>query len=289
MNKKRFDELIDRIIENKIEALVNQRLDYYFSDYDESEDKCYACEEPKKKSCNIDVLNEPEKPGTNYILSGAEEVTDSNKPEYDTLNEVKKGWVETTNGYMDIIESMKRALTKEQLELIATPREFVSAKEFEFHRFIDNMTWDDLSKIFKNNKYMPINIDFDDDQKNKFMICGTTPQMIYITLLTNIVKAEVVKMTKSEKNYDPEKYALHAIILGAYHELYNNDIVNTLTNIILAKCHMEVFDDVFGEQWYAQFIDLREIYADKINKKEDGTGEEIHTPDNGTDGQEDVG
>lgn len=281
---KSISELIDKMIEEKIKKLIDEKLDNVFN----SNEPVEADDTPKKRKAQYtiddlkgEVVNNPEE--SSFILNTAVD------PEFNALNEVKKGWVETTNGYMNVIESMKRALTKEQLELIATPREFVSAKEFEFHRFINNMTWEDLSNIFKNNKYMPINIDFDDDQKNKFMMCGTTPQMIYINLLTDIVKAEVVKMTKSEKSYDPENYALHAIILGVYHELYNNDIINTLTNTILAKCHMEVFDDVFGEKWYVQVVDLREIYADKINKKDDGTGEEIHTPDNGTDEQVHVG
>ena len=195
-------------------------------------------EKESLNGCNDDAENKP----TEEVLVGT--VVENNDP----IEDLEKGWVEKTGNYMQVIDMMKRSLTEEQMKKISTPVSSVSAKEYSFNNFIVNLTWDELKELFTHNKYLKIDVDFDDDTKAQFSCYGTTPVNIYLNLLKQIIVDEIKQKTTLNASYNPDDI-LDAIIVKEFNKDYDDRVLK-LTDYLIENRHVEIFDDIFGDHWY---------------------------------------
>ena len=255
-----LEKLITEKLDAKINDAVSKAIEKAFSNIsfdfisdqnydkeenDESLKKEYLMEEDKSKK---EYLEEDK--GNNFTVVEEKVSEKVNEEDNSTFVELKKGWVERMNAYVDIINQMKSQLTEEQLEQITMPKELVSKKEYSFRLFINNLTWEQLNLLFKNNKYLNIDIVSEDFEIQKIECYGFTPTDIYYKLLRQIITSESNKIYNL--NYDnpfDNSNLITSLILNELFFDYRSKITEFI-DIVINKHHMEIFDEIFGEQFY---------------------------------------
>lgn len=227
---EKLDEKINDVVSNAIEKAFSNISFDFISDQNYCEDKNSSDECYKEK----------------YIEEQKASEEDIKQEDNSTLEEVKKGWVEQMNAYVNIINRMKSQLTEEQLAQISIPKEIISKKEYLFNLFIKNLTWEQLNLLFKNNKYLNIDIISEDFEIQKIECYGFTPTDIYYKLLRQIITTEVNKVYRLASC---EPSLISSFIFSEFNDDYNSKIVGFVNNII-DKHHMEIFNEIFGAEFY---------------------------------------
>ena len=237
-----LEKLITEKLDEKINDAVSKAIEKAFSNivieteptyYKESEEEC---DEQSGENSFKKQYSEEDK---NNKITSIEETNS-------TLEEVKKGWVEQMNAYASIIEQMKAQLTQEQLEQISIPKEIVSKKEYLFKLFIDNLTWEQLNLLFKSNDYLNVDIVSEDFEVQKIETYGFTPKDIYFKLLKQIITNEANRVYHLSYN-DPT--VISSLIVTELYNDYNSRVIG-FVNDIIDKYHIQIFDEIFGEQFY---------------------------------------
>ncbi len=238
-----LEKLITEKLDEKINDAVSKAIEKAFSNisFDFISDQNYYADKNSSDECYKEKYIEEDKGNKINIIEEQKA-----REEDSTLEEVKKGWVEQMNAYVDIINRMKSQLTEEQLEQISIPKEIVSKKEYLFKLFIDNLTWEQLNLLFKNNDYLNIDIVSEDFEVQKIETYGFTPKDIYFKLLKQIITNEANRVYHLSYN-DPT--VISSLIVTELYNDYNSRVIGFVDDII-DKHHMEIFDEIFGEQFY---------------------------------------
>jgi len=238
---EKLDEKINDAVSKAIEKVFSNISFDFISDQNNYDDKNSSDECYKEKYIEEDKDNK-----INIIEEQKAREEDVKQEEDSTLEEVKRGWVEKMNAYVDIINQMKAQLTPQQLEQISMPREIVSKKEYSFKLFIDNLTWDQVNLLFKSNNYLNVDIVSEDFEVQKIETYGFTPKDIYFKLLKQIITNEANRVYHLSYN-DPT--VISSLIVTELYNDYNSKVIVFVDDII-DKHHMEIFDEIFGEQFY---------------------------------------
>ena len=229
---------LDKIISEKIDAKLTEAVDKII----------------EKALSNIVIDNEPD--DKNKFTEGdfskkesvEEEEVKKKYPEFtDEYEDFKKGWVEKSNAYTYVINEMKRALTDDQMKWLATPND-MSAKEYAFKDYIDNLTWEQLHILFKNNEYFNIDIDSEDLNRKQLEAYGVTPKDIYYVLFKQIINNVIHKTIVFKQGYDYQN-TLERLIVDEFNKDFDNRCIE-LTNNIINNYHIVIFDELFGENFY---------------------------------------
>jgi len=246
---KQFEEYIDKIVKEKVESHIYDLIDHYIDDsiasiFNQDVNEKDIQELSKEEANKLDTLSN-------------EKISE--------LQEVERGWVEKSNAYKYIIDNMKRALTDEQIEKIALPPDY-NAAEYEFNKFINNLTWDDLNLLFKNNKYLDVNIDSNYLDKEKLETYGTTPTDIYYDLLKQILNKSIHETLKYNVEFDVSN-KLNSLIYNEFFADFESKALN-LINEIIQNHHMEIFNELFGKKYYLKKLKKDKIYYKRNNISE---------------------
>lgn len=243
-----LEKLITEKLDEKINDAVSKAIEKAFSNisFDFISDQNYYTDKNSSNECYKEKYVEEDKGNKINIIEEQKAREEDIKQEDSTLEEVKRGWVEQMNAYVDIINQMKSQLTEEQLEQISIPKEIVSKKEYLFKLFIDNLTWEQLNLLFKNNDYLNIDIVSEDFEVQKIETYGFTPKDIYFKLLKQIITNEANRVYHLSYN-DPT--VISSLIVTELYNDYNSRVIGFVDDII-DKHHMEIFDEIFGEQFY---------------------------------------
>ncbi len=243
-----LEKLITEKLDEKINDAVSKAIEKAFSNisFDFISDQNYYADKNSSDECYKEKYIEEDKGNKINIIEEQKAREEDIKQEDSTLEEVKRGWVEQMNAYVDIINRMKSQLTEEQLEQISIPKEIVSKKEYLFKLFIDNLTWEQLNLLFKNNDYLNIDIVSEDFEVQKIETYGFTPKDIYFKLLKQIITNEANRVYHLSYN-DPT--VISSLIVTELYNDYNSRVIGFVDDII-DKHHMEIFDEIFGEQFY---------------------------------------
>ena len=244
-----LEKLITEKLDEKINDAVSKAIEKAFSNisFDFISDQNYCEDKNSSDECYKEKYIEEDKGNKIDIIEEKAREEDIKQEGDSTLEEVKKGWVEQMNAYADIINRMKSQLTEEQLEQISIPKEIISKKEYLFKLFIDNLTWEQLNLLFKNNKYLNIDIVSEDFEIQKIETYGFTPKDIYYKLLRQIITTEVNKVYHLA--YSEETSFISLFIISEFNDDYNSKVVG-FVNDIIDKHHMEIFDEIFGVEFY---------------------------------------
>lgn len=244
-----LEKIISQKIEEKIEEILGKAfsnicIDSYEDLPDEKENQDSQADEMCAKKSAAEVFKyDVVTPSEDKKESGTIITADNN-----LADDIERGWVEKTNAYLYVIEEMKKRLTPEQMEEIATPIS-TTIKEYAFNNFINNLTWDELNDLFKDNKYLSVCIG-EEVNKKALAEYGTTPTDIYYDLLKQIIKNETKNKTELNVTYNPEDI-LDSIIIREFNKDYNDKVIK-LTDYLIEKYHITIFDDIFGEHWYME-------------------------------------
>ena len=244
-----LEKLITEKLDEKINDAVSKAIEKAFSNisFDFLSDENYCEDKNSSDECYKEKYIEEDKGNKINVIEEKDREEDIKQEGDSTLEEVKRGWVEQMNAYTDIINRMKSQLTEEQLEQISIPKEIISKKEYLFKLFIDNLTWEQLNLLFKNNKYLNIDIVSEDFEIQKIECYGFTPTDIYYKLLRQIITTEVNKVY--HLSYSEEPSFISSFIISEFNDDYNSKVVG-FVNDIIDKHHMEIFDEIFGSEFY---------------------------------------
>jgi len=240
---------LDKIISEKIDAKLTEAVDKIIEkalsniviDID-SPDKKNLKNEGDYCNCNKQLMEE------DSDKKYAEEVKEEIKEEKnDPFEEFKQGWVEKNNAYIYIINTMKKALTENQIKSIAMPSD-MSAKEYAFKTFIDNLTYDQLSDLFRNNKYLNIEIDPMLIHSISLEENGIMAKDIYYILFKEIINNIIHKTIVFNPNYDYDN-TLERLIVDEFYRDFDNKC-SELANNVINNYHILVFDELFGSDFY---------------------------------------
>jgi len=230
-----LEQIISEKINDKIEEAVNNAIEKAFSNIViETEPQIVEKDSTSSDdSCNKGtIINEESK---------------NKESENKVEDDFKRGWVEKLNAYKLVIDQMKSQLTNEQLENISISGSNLSIKEYSFKKFLDNLTWEQLNSLFRNNKYLSIDIVSDDVNFGQLELYGVAPIDIYYKLLRQIIYEQVNKLY--EIKYVEDHNVLTDLILNEFYKDFESKKIG-LTDRIVQKYHIEIFDYLFGVKFY---------------------------------------
>lgn len=234
-----LEQIISEKINDKIEEAVNNAIEKAFSNIViETEPQIVENDSTSgDDSCKGKIINEESKNGVPIGKEFSDKVED----------EFKRGWVEKLNAYKLVIDQMKSQLTNEQLENISISGSNLSIKEYSFKKFLDNLSWEQLNSLFRNNKYLSIDIVSDDVNFGQLELYGVAPIDIYYKLLRQIIYEQV--NTLYEIKYVEDHNVLNDLILNEFYKDFESKKIG-LTDKIVQKYHIEIFDYLFGAKFY---------------------------------------